>query len=189
MKIMIKNARLAFPDLFVASAMDEDSKPAFGATFLLDPVEQKDQIAALNAAIEKVAKEKWASKAEPVLSNLRKRGCVCLREGDDKVNASGEAYAGFEGMMCISARHATKPTIIDRDRTPLDSTDGRPYAGCYVNASIEIWPQDNKWGKRVNAQLRGVQFVKDGDAFGGGSPAGADEFEELEEDFGDDDMI
>jgi len=44
--------------------------------------------------------------------------------------------------------------------------NGKPYAGCYVNMSIRLWAQDNQFGKRVNAQLRAVQFVKDGEAFG-----------------------
>lgn len=49
-----------------------------------------------------------------------------------------------------------------------------------MNASIELWAQDNKqFGKRINAQLRGVQFLRDGDAFAAGSPASEDEFEDL----------
>ena len=65
------------------------------------------------------------------------------------------------------------------DRSPLTEADGVIYAGCYVNASIEFWAQDNNFGKRINAQLRGVQFNGDGDAFSAGRPADADEFEEV----------
>jgi hypothetical protein len=83
--------------------------------------------------------------------------------------------------MYVSAASKTRPLVLDSNKTPLTDEDGKPYGGCYVNASIEIWAQDNQFGKRINAQLRGIQFVKDGDAFGGGgSPASADEFEELE---------
>ena len=41
-----------------------------------------------------------------------------------------------------------------------------PYSGCYVNAVIEVWAQDNEHGKRLNARLKSVQFFKDGEAFG-----------------------
>jgi len=41
---------------------------------------------------------------------------------------------------------------------------------------VDIWPQDNKWGQRVNCTLRGVMFANDGENFGGGTPASADEF-------------
>ena len=56
-----------------------------------------------------------------------------------------------------------------------------------MNASIELWAQDNSFGKRVNASLRGVQFLKDGDAFAGGGAASDDEFDDLAtDDFADD---
>ena len=50
------------------------------------------------------------------------------------------------------------------------------YSGCYVHASVDIWPQDNKWGQRINCTLRGVMFANDGENFGGGSTASASEF-------------
>ena len=63
---------------------------------------------------------------------------------------------------------------------PLTAADGRPYAGCYVIANVELWAQDNNYGKRINASLRGVQFLRDGDAFSGGGAASEDEFDEVE---------
>ncbi len=65
--------------------------------------------------------------------------------------------------------------------------DGVIYAGCYVNASIEIWAQDNQYGKAIRATLRGVQFFRDGDAFTANNVAAADEFDDLSVD-GDDDL-
>jgi hypothetical protein len=47
---------------------------------------------------------------------------------------------------------------------------------------VEIWAQDNNYGKRINASLKGVQFVRDGDAFAGGGAASPDEFEDLSAD-------
>jgi hypothetical protein len=69
--------------------------------------------------------------------------------------------------------------VLHSDKTPLTEADGKPYAGCYVNASIELWAQDNNYGKRVNASLGGVQFARDGDAFAGGGAASEDEFDDL----------
>ncbi|MWN55950.1 ssDNA-binding protein, partial [Escherichia coli] len=54
-------------------------------------------------------------------------------------------------------------------------------AGCYVNAVIDIWAQDNNFGKRINASLGGVQFLRDGDAFAGGGVASADDFDDISE--------
>ena len=46
---------------------------------------------------------------------------------------------------------------------------------------IDIWAQDNNFGKRVNASLGGVQFLRDGDAFAGGGVAAPDDFDDISE--------
>ena len=68
---------------------------------------------------------------------------------------------------------------MDVDKTPLVAENGKPYSGCFVNASLELWAQDNNYGKRVNATLMGVQFYKDGDSFSGGGVASEDDFDDL----------
>ena len=172
MKVKLSNVRLAFPQLFEAKTVNGEGKPAFSATFLLDP--KHPDIKALNATIEQVAKEKWGAKTDALLKTARAADKVCLHNGDTKAE-----YAGFEGNFYLSARNATRPLVIDRDKTPLTEQDGRPYAGCYVNASIDLWVQDNNYGKRINASLGGVQFLKDGDAFAGSGAASTDEFDDL----------
>jgi hypothetical protein len=95
-----------------------------------------------------------------------------------------KSYDGYEGMFVIASNNRTRPTVVDRDLTPLVEEDGKPYSGCYVNGTITLWSQDNQYGKRVNANLRAVQFVKDGDAFGVKPADAEDEFDVLD---GDDD--
>jgi len=174
MKIKLSNVRLAFPVLFEAKTVNGEGKPAFSASFLIDPADPQTKV--LNDAIEQVAKEKWGAKADAILKQMRAQDKVCLHDGDLKSN-----YDGFPGNLYVSSRSATRPLVIDKDKTPLSEQDGRPYAGCYVNASVELWPQDNNYGKRVNASLRGVQFYRDGDAFAGGGAASEDEFDDIAE--------
>lgn len=181
MKVTLKNVRLAFPSLFEPKAMDADSKPRYGASFILP--KDHPQVKEVEAAIDSVAKDKWGPKAAATLKSLRTGDKVCLHDGDTKAQ-----YDGFEDNLFISAASpgdGPAPTVVDRDRTRLEPRDGKPYAGCYVNAVIDIWAQDNNFGKRVNASLSGVQFYKDGDAFGGGRPADPDEFEALDEEGAD----
>jgi len=173
MKVVLRNVRLAFPALFEPKTVNGEGKPAFSASFIMPP--GHESIAEINAAIEAVAKEKWGAKASTTLQAIRAKGNVCLRSGDEKAD-----YDGFEGNMYLSARSTSAVLVIDRDKAVLTERDGRPYAGCYVYATVEVWAQDNQFGKRVNAQLKGVQFFRDGDAFaGGGSPADPDDFEDL----------
>lgn len=173
MKIKLTNVRLSFPDLFEATTVNGEGTPSFGATFLIDPADP--QVKTINAAISQVAKDKWGVKAEAILKQMRAADKVCLHDGDTK-----SQYQGYEGMLFVASRSKTRPLVIDRDKSPLTAEDGKPYSGCYVNCTLELWAQDNSFGKRVNAQLGGVQFFKDGDAFsGGGSAADADDFDEI----------
>jgi hypothetical protein len=174
MKIRLDNVRIAFPALWEPRTVNGEGKPAFSATFILDP--DDFQVTAINQAIEQVAKEKWGEKAGAILKQLRLQDKTPLHDGDRKSN-----YDGFAGNFYLSARSTTRPLVIDRDKSPLTERDGRPYAGCYVNASIELWAQDNAYGKRINAGLRGVQFARDGEAFAGGGAASEDEFEEIKD--------
>lgn len=174
MKVQLKNVRLAFPAIWEAKTVNGEGKPAFSAVLLMEPTDAN--AATVREALAAVAKDKWGAKADATLKALVAADKVCLHNGDAKAD-----YEGFEGHLYVSARNPTRPTIVDRDRSPLSESDGKPYAGCYVNASIELWAQENSYGKRINASLRGLQFVKDGDAFAGGGAASADEFEQLAE--------
>ena len=172
MKIKLNAVRLSFPQLFEAKTVNGEGKPAFSAAFLISP--KDPQIAMINTAISTDAAEKWGAKADAILKTIRAADKTCLHSGDLKAN-----YDGFEGMMYISARNPLKPSVVDTNRSPLVAEDGRPYAGCYVNAVLELWTQDNNYGKRVNATLMGVQFYKDGESFVGGGVADADDFDDL----------
>lgn len=168
----LTNVRLAFPVLFEAKTVNGEGKPAFSASFLIDPADP--QVEAINAEIDRIAKEKWGAKADTMLLAMRKGDKLALHDGDLKSN-----YDGFAGNLYISSRNQVRPVVLDRDaRTELSAQDGKIYAGCYVNAIIDFWAQDNNYGKRVNATLHKVQFFKDGDAFAGGGMSNED-FEDL----------
>ncbi len=172
MKIKLSNVRLAFPALFEAKGINGGT-PVFSASFLLSP--DHPDVKNIKETIDKVGQEKWGARWPSVKNGLEKQDKLALHDGDVKAD-----YDGFAGSLYVNANNKTRPLIIDRDKTPLDSSDGKPYGGCFVNASIELWCQDHAThGKRVNASLRGVQFLKDGDRFGGGGIASDDDFEDL----------
>lgn len=174
MKVKLENVRLAFPVLFEAKSVNGEGDPAFSANFLFSPTHPAAQ--AMRDAIEAVGKDKFGQKWTSVQKEILAKDRQCLHDGDTKSD-----YAGYAGNLFVSSRNKARPTVIDRDKTPLTIADGRPYAGCYVNAIMEIWAQDNSYGKRINASLRGVQFVADGEAFAGGGSASEDEFDALNE--------
>lgn len=176
-RILLKNVRVAFAQgIFEPQKVDESSKPRYGCSFLLTP--DHPQLADVKSKMRAVAVEKWKGKADAQMAALEKKDKTALHDGNDKPN-----YDGYPGNFYISAaaQETNAPTVVNQDKTPFDARKGhkRIYSGCYVNASIEFWAQDNQFGQRVNATLRGVQFLKDGDSFSAASAASSDEFEDV----------
>ena len=177
--IVLKNVRLSFEALAKPEERKNDDGEVVGhhykSNFLIskDP-DDKDSVANL-AKIKAAAAEVKAHKYGEDKKNWPKYrpDKLCLRDGDL------ETWDGYEGNYYLSSNRDADsdgpPTVL----TPRKGTDGKwiraepgdkhfPYSGCYVNAIVRIWPQDNKHGKRINAAVESVQFLRDGDAFGKG---------------------
>ena len=97
-------------------------------------------------------------------------------------NKTGQVYDGYEGKWFVKAKNGRKPIYLDRDREELSAEDAGKlmYGGCIVNATLNFWIQDNKWGKAIRGNLRGIQFWRDGEAFGGGG-ASSSEFDDFDD--------
>ena len=164
-KIKAKNVRLSFPSLFRTAQFGDEDTGKYEATFVFDKVEHAEIIKSIQAQINKLMKEELKTK----LGDDK----LCLKDGDEIGRPE------FEGKMTLKASTKKRPIVIDRDKAPLAEADNKPYAGCYVNTIVSLWGQDNKYGKRVNAQLDGVQFYADGEPFGDAGIS-ADEFDEYD---------
>jgi len=162
--ITLKNVRMSFPQIFTPSAYIEGQKEKYSANFLLDKDEHKDQIAMLRKEINTLIKGQW-SKPPAGLQ-------VALGDGEEKV------YDGYENAMFLRCSSMGRPTVIDRDRSPIVEADEKVYAGCYVNAAISFWVQEN-YGGRINCNVHAVQFVKDGESFGRAAVKTEDVFEDM----------
>lgn len=191
-KISLKSVRLSFARLFVPKAFSEGQNPRYEGSFLLDPSDasHKKVIDKIIDYANDLINTKWDGE---VPSSFE--GCFQYADGETPVllgknkfkwRGKPKTYDGYEGMFVISSANTTRPTVVDRDRSPLTDADGKPYSGCFVNGSITLWVQDNSYGKRINANLRAVQFVKDGEAFGVRPADAEEEFEVLDGDDDDD---
>lgn len=164
--IRLLNVRLSYPQLFVAKPPEEGKEPVFSASFLLDKKLHAGLITKIEKLTDRVALDQFKKKVP-----LKR---TPLRDGNEKSDKEGYG----DEVMFVSARNAKRPVVVDRDLTPLTATDTKPYAGCYVNATIRLFAFDHKvGGKGVSATLRAVQFVKDGESFGAGPVNAEDEFE------------
>ena len=165
-KIKLNNVRLSFPSIFNKSEFN-GQVGKFEATFLMNKESQAKMITDVEAQIALIQKDNKA-KVSP--------DKICLKDGEYV------DYDGYAGCMSIKAGSNRRPTVLGRDKAPVVEEDNIVYAGCYVNAVVELWFQDNSYGKRVNCNLLGIQFAKDGDTFGAGDTDVSDDFDTIDND-------
>lgn len=188
MKLHLNNVRVSFANgLYKASAMEAGQQEKFGANFILQPDSVVLRVNAdgsktkttLREAELAVATEAWKANAAKVLATLE-GSKKSIRDGDLHVNKAGDVYEGYAGNWYVTAKSPTRPLLVDQNRVAVTEEDGTIYSGCYVNAIVELYANTQPTKKGVFAGLKGVQFVKDGDAFGGSAPAAANEFDVVE---------
>lgn len=173
--IKVNNVRLSFPALYKPKGFgDSKENPKYLATFILDPVEHKKEIAQINKAVEELTKQ---LKLKKVPADK-----LCVKGGDE------EGREEYEGKIVVRTSSTGKPPVVDRGNQPVDEESGLIYAGCYVDASFNLWAQNNNYGKRINGGLRAVRFRAHGEPFGAPPVDADDEFgDPLPED--EDDVI
>ena len=188
MKLHLNNVRVSFANgLYKASAFEAGQQEKYGADFILQPDSVVLRVnpdgtktkTTIREAEMAVATEAWKAAGGKVLASLE-GSKKSIRDGDKRVNGAGEVYEGYEGHVYVTAKSPTRPLLVDANRTPITEEDGTIYSGCYVNAIVDLYANTKPATKGVFAALKGVQFVRDGDAFGGGAPAKADEFDAVD---------
>lgn len=166
MKVTLKNVRAAFTEGLFRKGEYEGKETSYGVTLLLPP--KHPGVLDLKKAIKAVRDKKWGDKQVRLVRDNPLRPC------EEK-----DHLAGFlPGWSFCKANNATKPSVFDNAGRPVAEDDGVIYSGCWVDAIVEVYPQDHKsFGKAINLSLLGVRFRRDDDAFAGGAPAKAEDFE------------
>jgi hypothetical protein len=179
--IYLSNVRLSFPQLVEPrasvqpSAENPNPKKKYSADFIMTP--DNKGMEAFTAEYAKLAQEKWGEHAGNVMGFINTdRRLRCYGKGDEKVNTKTFAvYDGYAGNYYIGASSDNPPQFILPNGQPTTDTMAgqtlarKLYGGCFVNAAVRPWLQDNKHGRAVRAELIAIQFAGDGEAFGEGS--------------------
>jgi hypothetical protein len=177
-KIKLQNVRLSFESLFKAKPFEEGA-PKYSATFLLPKSDKKTK-----ATIDKVVAQAVADAKIKVSADK-----MFIQDGDEVFEEKG--YDGYKDHWALRSSNTEKfrPTVVNRDLSPLTEDDNVIYSGCYVNATITLWVLNHKtYGKRVCANIKAVQFVKDGESFAGGRVDIDEEFQTLDDDQSSDEL-
>lgn len=158
----------------------EDAVGKYEITLLLDPNDPKHKatLREVNADIKRAIDEYFEGKKLPMKPLTEVFG-----DGNNYVSQeTGEVVEGYAGRWYIKARALPKtpPRVLrGKEDIPRAEADEVIYAGCKVNATINIWIQDNDHGRAVRFNLRGVQYAGQGIAFGA-TPAAIEEFDDFD---------
>lgn len=178
--VRVDNVRCSYPHLHEAWAKNDvdpvSGKPTsrkFSVTGLADQSTHKEFMQAMVKLINRLLTEKKMGK----IGSDKK----FIRNGDD----AGADEAEGQWIVATSETAKRRPSLRDRRGSQVSPEDAEEmfYPGCYINLFFKPWAQDNDYGKRVNASLIAVQFVRDGERFG---EAPIDD-EDVWDDNGDDD--
>jgi Protein of unknown function (DUF2815) len=174
--IKLKDVRLSFPDLFEAVQYQGQGAFRYNASFLIVPGSANDKL--IQAAIREAAEAEFKGKAAAQLASFKgNSNKMCYVSGDLK------EYDGYKGMLVLSAHRRQKdgrPLVIDERKNVLTEKDAKPYPGCYVNATVDIYAQSGT-NSGMRCGLIGVQFARDGDAFSGSRTPTPDDFDAIDD--------
>lgn len=90
-----------------------------------------------------------------------------VRDGGSEDDATKPEQANM--WVIKASENVERPPKVRDQRTKLltpDEIRKLIYAGCIINILIRPWAQNNKHGKKINANLIAVQFVRDGERIG-----------------------
>lgn len=192
--VQLKHVRIAFIDeLFEPGQYEGKGDFRHTATLIVEPGSENDK--AIQAAIQAEAKLAWGKHAEGKLEDLKgdKKAFSYLMK--PKKNSSGDVYDGFENTYSLSGVRKAKdgaPLFLHNVKDPatgkaqrLTGKEGVIYAGCYVNAKVEMWAQSGAHSG-MRCGLLGIQYDAPGDSFGGASRPSDDGFDAVD---AEDDLV
>ena len=168
-KFQLKEVRLSFNALFEPQDFNGNQDFAFNAKLLIE--KGSPQHKQIEQALLEVAEEVFPGKGKQVIDKIKDDPAqYCLQPYDDQ----------YVSLATKRKAKAGRPVVVDQNRNPLAEGDGKPYSGCYVNVLVRPWAMGGKGNKYwVRCGLEGVQFAKDGQAFG--QRTTADDFDDLGE--------
>ena len=173
-KVITGKCRASYVHLFEPHSSN-GGKAKYSVSLII-PKDDTDTVEKINVAIKEATENgrpKWGGKIPP---NLK----IPLRDGDDE-RPDDPVY---KNCYFINATTDDRPGVVDRRRIPIiDPTV--IYSGCYIRASINLYPFNSNGNRGIACGLQNVQFWADGDPLNGRVRA-EDEFDALDVDDEDD---
>ena len=175
--VFLQDVRLSFPHIVEPHSAAANAPKKYSADFIM-PQDHKG-FASFMQQVAMIAQEKWKDNSTAVLQMIQAdRKLRCFGGPADKIDKKTfKPYSGYDGNVYISANKDQMPQMIRIDGTPVDAGNTmeyqqlarKMYGGCFVNAAVRPWCQENKYGCGIRCDLIAIQFARDGEAFGEGA--------------------
>ncbi|MDO5715741.1 MAG: DUF2815 family protein [Tissierellia bacterium] len=162
--------RLSYCNLFKPRAMQPGQEEKYSTTLLIpkSDVETKQRIdAAIEAAKQKGAADKWGGQVPPIVPTP-------IHDGDGVRPSDGLPYGDEckgHWVMTASANVDYPPEVVDQLLNPIINQSDI-YSGCYARVNLLFYPYgggSTGFRKGVGVGLGPVQKLADGEPLGGGS--------------------
>lgn len=162
--ILINEVRGSYPHIDKPYQGENDEGKTKAAYGIVGQLPKETHAPAKDLIVDYINRMLKENKVDPKTFPPEKK---FLRNGDTSGKAENVGY------WTVSAREERRPAVRDADRSKL--RDGDPeiaekfYGGAHFSILIRPWFQNHKkYGKRVNAGLSAVQFVRHGEPYGEG---------------------
>lgn len=166
-KILLKNIRCLYPKLFVP----EEYQGVKRYSIMLPIEAGSENERKLMKAIDDTVNSRFPGKAEAMIKRFKgSKTTWPIRDRDD-------------GIYIQPKRKEQNgaPVVVDQRKQNIPATSGLPFAGCWVNAVVDVFCYSSNGGG-VTTYLEGVQLVRTDAPLSGAPSAQAcrDDFEVLE---------
>jgi hypothetical protein len=168
MDIRLKNVRIMFWNCSLWTPKDyQDNKMfRYSARFINEEGDENDKT--IMSAINEEASKAWNQKSKSMLNSI-------LRNNNKCCYVPGDLEKFPEKTMFLTSHRKEEygpPILLNNKRDLatgkaeiLTGKEGRIYSGCYVNAALSIYAQNDP-NSGIRCKLLAVQFCADGEAFG-----------------------
>ncbi len=175
--IYLQNVRLSFPHLVEPHSPAPNAVKKYSADFIMS--QDHPGFKQFMGRVAAISQDKWKENSPAVLQMIQAdRKLRCFGGPADKVDKKTfKPYSGYDGNVYVSANKDQMPQMIRLDGTPVDAGNTmeyqqlarKLYGGCFVNAAVRPWVQENQYGRGIRCDMIAIQFASDGEAFGEGA--------------------
>jgi hypothetical protein len=174
--VVFEKARLSYPSLLTATAYQNGDKKEYKANLIFD--NQDDNTKKVTVIVPKLLNAHFGANGNKILSIITDdKKLRFYREGNKELDKDLNPIPYLQNKLVVIAKTAednphefydANGKKVEFSNTFAWQTEGRKfYGGCYANVVVQIWVQDNDYGKAIRCKLLAVQFAGDGEPLGG----------------------